>query len=403
MNLYINIFLLLGLAVASGEIFARIKQVPLIGQVLIGIIIGPSVLGIITYSSASSLMVISDVAVFFLMFISGLELDIKEVWKESASSIVIAITMFVIPYLIGYTVFFYVLKYPYIVSMFIALCLSMSALPVASMILHELDIYNTTLGTKIMSTSTFKDIISMFVLSIILMIYTYHSISINLVLDSILKIIIFLGVVILVYLLILYFKIIPSTIGKLLKKLKSREIVFALLLVTSLAISVFAQDMGMSFITGTFFSGLIITDESTGKKQYNDLLNILSPVTYGFFAPLFFAILGVEFILSGLIEDFLIFLIMIIIAIGAKILGGYLGSKVVKQDSYDSLMIGSVCTAGGVLELVVASIGYSSGIISGIVFSLLVANSIVTSILAPLIASAIKEKVHVIKNVKGAL
>jgi len=403
MNLYINIFLLLGLAVASGEIFARIKQVPLIGQVLIGIIIGPSVLGIITYSSASSLMVISDIAVFFLMFISGLELDIKEVWKESASSIVIAITMFVIPYLIGYTVFFYVLKYPYIVSMFIALCLSMSALPVASMILHELDIYNTTLGTKIMSTSTFKDIISMFVLSIILMIYTYHSISINLVLDSILKIIIFLGVVILVYLLILYFKIIPSTIGKLLKKLKSREIVFALLLVTSLAISVFAQDMGMSFITGTFFSGLIITDESTGKKQYNDLLNILSPVTYGFFAPLFFAILGVEFILSGLIEDFLIFLIMLIIAIGAKILGGYLGSKVVKQDSYDSLMIGSVCTAGGVLELVVASIGYSSGIISGIVFSLLVANSIVTSILAPLIASAIKEKVHVIKNVKGAL
>ena len=403
MNLYINIFLLLGLAVASGEIFARIKQVPLIGQVLIGIIIGPSVLGIITYSSASSLMVISDIAVFFLMFISGLELDIKEVWKESASSIVIAITMFVIPYLIGYTVFFYVLKYPYIVSMFIALCLSMSALPVASMILHELDIYNTTLGTKIMSTSTFKDIISMFVLSIILMIYTYHSISINLVLDSILKIIIFLGVVILVYLLILYFKIIPSTIGKLLKKLKSREIVFALLLVTSLAISVFAQDMGMSFITGTFFSGLIITDESTGKKQYNDLLNILSPVTYGFFAPLFFAILGVEFILSGLIEDFLIFLIMLIIAIGAKILGGYLGSKVVKQDSYDSLMIGSVCTAGGVLELVVASIGYSSGIISGIVFSLLVANSIVTSILAPLIASAIKEKVHIIKNVKGAL
>ncbi|MGC8581036.1 MAG: cation:proton antiporter [Thermoplasmata archaeon] len=403
MNLYINIFLLLGLAVAAGEIFARIKQVPLIGQVLIGIIIGPSVLGIITYSSAPSLMVISDIAVFFLMFIAGLELDIKEVWKESASSIVIAITMFVIPYIIGYTVFFYVLKYSYIVSMFIALCLAMSALPVASMILHELDIYNTTLGTKIMSTSTFKDIISMFVLSIILMIYTYHSISINLILDSILKIIIFLGVVILVYLLILYFKIIPLTIGKLLKKLKSREIIFALLLVTSLAISVFAQDMGMSFITGTFFSGLIITDESTGKKQYNDLLNILSPVTYGFFAPLFFAILGVEFILSGLIDDFLIFLIMIIIAIGAKILGGYIGSKAVKQNSYDSLMIGSVCTAGGVLELVVASIGYSSGIISDVVFSLLVANSILTSILAPIIAGAIKEKVHVIKNVKGAL
>jgi Kef-type K+ transport system membrane component KefB len=403
MNLYINIFLLLGLAVASGEIFARIKQVPLIGQVLIGIIIGPSVLGIITYSSAPSLMVISDIAVFFLMFIAGLELDIQEVWKESASSIVIAITMFVIPYIIGYVVFFYVLKYSYIVSMFIALCLSMSALPVASMILHELGIYNTTLGTKIMSTSTFKDIISMFVLSIILMIYTYHTISINLILDSILKIIIFLGVVILVYLLILYFKIIPLTIGKLLKKLKSREIIFALLLVTSLAISVFAQYMGMSFITGTFFSGLIITDESTGKKQYNDLLNILSPITYGFFAPLFFAILGVEFILYGLIEDFLIFIIMIIIAIGAKILGGYLGSKVVKQDSYDSLMIGSVCTAGGVLELVVASIGYSSGIISDVVFSLLVANSILTSILAPLIASAIKEKIHVIKNVKEAL
>jgi Na+:H+ antiporter len=156
------------------------------------------------------------------------------------------------------------------------------------------------------------------------------------------------------------------------------------LLITAIAISLIAQDIGLHFVIGTFFSGLVIYKGRIGQQNFNKVYGTISAITFGFFAPIFFALIGIEFNVQSLVNAIPLLSALLAVAVVTKIAAGYIGAKIVGFSREVSLAIGFLMNGRGMVELVIASIGFAAGVIDMTLFSIAVAIGLVTTILAPL-------------------
>lgn len=384
-QLFVSIVIILVAARVLGEIFQRFKQPPLVGELLAGVIIGPSILGLVVPST--DLQVLSNLAVFFLMFLAGLEMDPREIRRAGKSAIIISIVAFFVPLLSGTGVSM-LFGLTTIQSLFMGLLLSITAVPVSAMVLMQFGILNSKLGNTVMTAAVVNDILSLIVLSIILQISADDgSGQLNLgdLASSGIKIAAFLGGIFLFD--ILFRKTaswLPNRVEPFFQRLQTKEAAFGILLITTIAISLIAQDIGLHFVIGTFFSGLIVYKEMIGRQNFNRVYGIISAITFGFFAPIFFALIGIEFNVQSLLSAIPLFLALLGVAVATKIAAGYIGARIAKFDRDISLTIGFLMNGRGMIELVIASIGFTAGIIDATLFSIAVAIGLVTSIIAPI-------------------
>lgn len=384
-QLFVSIVIILVAARVLGEIFQRFKQPPLVGELLAGVIIGPSILGLVVPST--DLQVLSNLAVFFLMFLAGLEMDPREIRRAGKSAIIISIVAFFVPLLSGTGVSM-LFGLTTIQSLFMGLLLSITAVPVSAMVLMQFGILNSKLGNTVMTAAVVNDILSLIVLSIILQISADDgSGQLNLgdLASSGIKIAAFLGGIFLFD--ILFRKTaswLPNRVEPFFQRLQTKEAAFGILLITTIAISLIAQDIGLHFVIGTFFSGLIVYKEMIGRQNFNRVYGIISAITFGFFAPIFFALIGIEFNVQSLLSAIPLFLALLGVAVATKIAAGYIGARIAKFDRDISLTIGFLMNGRGMIELVIASIGFAAGIIDATLFSIAVAIGLVTSIIAPI-------------------
>src|SRR6185503_12517316 len=295
-QLFVSIIIILVAARILGEVFHRMKQPPLVGDLLAGVIVGPSLLGIVTQSA--DLQVLSNLAVFFLMFLAGLEMDPREIRKAGKSAMVISLIAFFVPMMAGTGVsqFFGLTT---VQSLFMGLLLSITAVPVSTIVLMQFGILNSKLGNTVITAAVINDILSLVVLSIVLQIAstpegTAATIDFIDIASSGAKIAAFLGGIFLFD--ILFRKSsgwLPGKAEPYFKKyLQTKEAAFGILLITTIAISLIAQEIGLHFIIGTFFSGLIVYKEMIGLQNFSRVYGIISAITFGFFAPIFFALIG---------------------------------------------------------------------------------------------------------------
>lgn len=384
-QLFVGIVIILVAARVLGEVFQRFKQPPLVGELLAGVIIGPSILGLVLPSP--DLQVLSNLAVFFLMFLAGLEMDPREIRRAGKAAIIISIVAFFVPLLSGTGVSM-LFGLTTVQSLFMGLLLSITAVPVSAMVLMQFGILNSRLGNTVMTAAVVNDIMSLIVLSIILQISAADgSGQLNLgdLASSGIKIAAFLAGIFLFD--ILFRKTaswLPHRVEPFFKRLQTKEAAFGVLLITTIAISLIAQDIGLHFVIGTFFSGLVVYKEMIGRQNFNRVYGIISAITFGFFAPIFFALIGIEFNVQSLLSAIPLFLALLGVAILTKIAAGYVGAKVAGFDQEISMTIGFLMNGRGMVELVIASIGFAAGIIDATLFSIAVAIGLITSIIAPI-------------------
>ena len=174
---FASLLLLLAVARFFGEIMERLKQPAMIGEILAGIMLGPSLLNII--HRTDELKVISELGVFLLIIIAGLEINIEGILKSmKGRNIVISLLAFFVPFLSGILVGqFYNLDE--MATIFIGLCIAITALPVSIRILMDYGKLNTSLGQKIISIAIFDDILALTILGIILDLSTVEPTFIN--------------------------------------------------------------------------------------------------------------------------------------------------------------------------------------------------------------------------------
>ncbi|MFA7274897.1 MAG: cation:proton antiporter [Crocinitomicaceae bacterium] len=385
---FTNLLILLVSARFLGELFERMKQPAMIGEILAGIILGPSLFNFI--HRTEDIKVISELGIFLLVILAGLEINIEDILKSlRGKNIVISILAFFLPILSGFAVgYFY--GQAVMTTAFIGLCVAITALPVSIRILMDLGKLNSEIGQKIISVAIFDDVLALTILGVLLNLQdTDMSIwSIAKVTSiSLLKLFVFITFLSLAYYFIRkvtnkgnYFEV---SLDKLLHFLKGKEPLFALFFAFVLLFSTITESLGFHFIIGAFFASMIISDSVIGKENLKTIEKTTSSLAMGFLAPIFFAGIGLEFNL-GSISNYGLMITIVLVSYLSKILGGYIGGSIAGLGGRKSLTIGVGLNARGIMELVIANIAYKAELITLEIFSILVIMGILTTITTPM-------------------
>lgn len=382
--------LLLILLVAAkifGELFERFKQPAMIGEILAGIIIGPSLLNI-TYRT-EEIKIISDLGIFLLVIIAGLEIDLEEIIKSfKGKNIIISIMAFFLPLISGFLVgYFYDLKT--MTALFIGLCVAITALPVSVRILMDLGKINSEVGQKIISVAIFDDVLALTILGVLLNIkdtdMSLGSIATVLAISS-LKLILFLVILLFAYKGIQKIakreNYLETKLNLFLEILKGKESLYSLFFVFILLFATMTETLGFHYIVGTFFAAMLITEKLVGKTHLDSFHKTTNSLAMGFLAPIFFAGIGLEFNFVS-IQNFGLLAAVLAVSYFSKIIGGYLGGRFAGLSKAVSTTMGIGLNARGIMELVIANIAYKSGLITLEIFSILVIMGVVTTLTTP--------------------
>lgn len=384
---FTNLLILLVTARIFGEIFERFKQPAMIGEIIAGIILGPSILNLI--HRTEEIKIISELGIFLLVIIAGLEINIDDILKSlKGRNIIISVMAFSVPILGGISVGYF-FNQDIMTKVFIGLCVAITALPVSIRILMDLGKINSEVGQKIISIAIFDDVLALSILGVLLNIKdTDMSVSsiIKAASVSLFKLVVFITLLSLAYLLIRKVlkkgDYIQESLDKLVSFLKGKEPLFALFFAFVLLFSTVTENLGLHFIVGAFFASMLISESLIGKENLKTIEKTTSNIAMGFLAPIFFAGIGLEFNIST-INNIGLLMAVIVVSYTSKIAGGYFGGTLAGLSSRVSFTLGVGLNARGIMELVIANIAYRNNLINTEVFSILVIMGVMTTLTTP--------------------
>ncbi len=382
------LLLLLVLSRVLGEIAARFGQPVMIGEILAGVILGPSVLNYVDYST--DIKAISQLGVLLLVFIAGMEMDLDALWDSvRGRGAWVSAAGFVIPLLCGILVGVG-FGLDQTRTIFIALCIAITALPVSVRILMDLGKLKTEVGQKIVSAAVANDVVSLLALGIILDVKGgsgtreafFKSMGLALA-----KALLFMAVVFIAARLVKRYPLgrffrPGAAIHRFLARLKGKETLFAVVLVFVIAFASFSEFLGLDFVIGAFFGSMLLSHQLLGRANFEEIEKTASNVTMGFLGPIFFAAIGLEFDARTLEHWSLVIAILVASFVG-KIFGGYLGGKLAGMRNDESWAVGAGLNGRGVMELVIANIALTNGFIGRGLFTILVLMAVVTTFATP--------------------
>ncbi len=391
---YLQLTLILALIITSakmaGYLSVRIGQPAVLGELLIGLILGPSVIDImdVAYFTDEHLVQVihqlAEIGVLLLMFMAGLELHIKDLLKSSKVSGLAGTLGVVFPLALGTGAgLFFSMGWDS--ALFLGLILAATSVSISAQTLMELKVLRTRVGMGLLGAAVFDDILVILGLSI------FSALMQNTAESSV------WGILLIFLRMIVYF-VVFSLIGWWLLPRLSRRInamhisqgLVAFAFVTVLLFGWFADILGnMAAITGAFLAGLWFSRTSLRDKIDNGI----STIAYGIFVPIFFVNIGLSANARDLtLENLLQMGVLTVIAIIGKVLGSGWGAKMGGLSKLESLQLGVGMISRGEVGLIAASLGVAGGFIKPAFFSAIVGVVILTTILTPILLRSIFKK-----------
>ena len=265
-----------------------------------------------------------------------------------------------------------------IFAMFIAVSMSISAIPVLAKILFDLNLIRRDLGQTILAAGMNDDIIGWILLSIVTGMASGHTLTISKFLNIVGSVVIFI--------------VISFTIGRWIAKKSldmvqdqfvSRDRLLTLVVILTFGWSAFSNYLNLEIAIGAFVMGIILGQL---PRLPMTVIEKLESMTLGIFAPVFFAVVGLKVNVRSLLDPELILIAFIVVsvAIAGKYVGTFAGARIIAgKDTWSALCFGAGLNARGAMEIIIATIGLKTGIISHEMFSIIVLMAIVTSLISP--------------------
>ena len=370
-----------------GEVVRRGGLPSLIGELLAGMLLGASVLNII--QPTSDLTTVSNISLFLVMFLTGLNLHTKDILAVGRKAVLLSLPGFILPFVAGTAgAAYYGLAYREALA--VGLTIAITAVPVNSIILMDLGIMKTKLGNTVLTAGVIDDQMSLVTLGIILQLPAGGGGTVDYlgVVLSIVTVLLFVGGVFLVdWMLRKNPGWMRAVVPRLKSAVRTREAGMALLLIFGIGVSLLAEQLGLHFIIGAYFAGLLL-NQAIGDESLAKSVGTLSGVTFGLFAPLLFAFIGIQLDPEAIANVYQLFLLLLAVGIVGKMIGGYLGARLGGFSHPDSKIIGSLMNSRGMVELVIASTVYEAGVISLTVYSVVVAIGIITTTMSAILSKA---------------
>lgn len=384
-KLLLSLLLILGSAWLIGYLFTRLRLPFMLGELLAGFLLGPPVLGLIQPSS--SLELLAELGIFFVMFFAGMEMDPKKLLENFWPSLGVAFGGFVLPFILGFGVT-RLFGGTIIQSLFVGLGISITAIAVQAMILQSMRINHTPLGHIIIGAAIVDDILSLLGLSVLLGLAKTGTINVASLGILLLKVSGFFAVTI-----GLGELVIPRIAGKLSDR-GAKGFTFAL--IVALFMAFLAEWAGLHLIIGAFLAGQFIRREIMDERIYEHIADRLYGVSYGFLVPVFFVSLSFYIKLEWTWSFGGFALALIVAAVIGKLVGCGLISMLFGNSKKEAAIIGFGMNGRGAVELVVASVvmemsremiaagTINEPLLTGSQFSALVLMAFGTTMMAPL-------------------
>ncbi|MCK9594914.1 MAG: cation:proton antiporter [Candidatus Omnitrophica bacterium] len=387
----VQIFILLGLARGLGELFNRFKQPALTAEILVGILLGPTILGRFfphlhqaifppDLLQSNMLQTVAWLGLLFFLMETGLKMDFSIAWRYRSEALTIALTDIIVPMTIAFTAS-YLLPAHYLVdpgqrvvfSLFMATAMTISAMPVTIRALNDLNLSKTDLGFLIMSALAVNEIIGWLIFTLILSFIT--SVNVDMVR------------IFLVFSVAVGFMIFCMTVGKNLvnrvitriKTLNMSEPGSSLTFICLLGFfcgAVF-QKIGINALMGFFVAGVMAGEARSLSVRTRQ---VISQMVYAIFVPLFFACIGLNVDFLKNFNLFLVFFVTVV-SISGKFLGAWLGVNFTGLPRTNRLSIAIAHTPGGSIEIVIALLALQYNLISPVMFVAIVCGAILSSII----------------------
>lgn len=374
----LNLLLVLLAAWLGGATATRLGYPSVLGELAVGILLGPPLLGLLDGSEA--LAVLADVGVLLMMLYIGMEIDPRELGKASKGGILAAFGGFVVPFGLGMWVVT-ATGGTLVAALFVGMAMGVTSLATKSRILVDLRILDTRIAHVMMAGALIADTLSLLVFAGILSLATAGSIDL-------------LGVAIIAGKALLFFVAAWAAgiyvLPPLYRWLRRRDITgrtfnATLVLLIALVFAEGAHLAGLHGILGAFLAGLVLREAIAERRLSHDLTGLVRDVSLGFLAPIFFVTAGFQVSFGVFGESLGLLLAVIVLATLGKIVGTTVFYLPTGHGWREGLVIGTGMNGRGAVEIVVAGIGLQMGIISQEIFSILVFMAIATTATVPVL------------------
>jgi len=357
-----------------GIIFKRIHLPQVVGALLAGLVLGPAVLGIV--GSDTIIATLAEVGVILLMFTAGLETNLKQLRLILKPALIIA-ALGASLQLAGGWALAHFFGFDMMASLFLGVALMSTSVSVTVQTLQEMGKIKSKTGTTILGAAIIDDIIGIIVLSLLMSSNSGDNGS-------------FLGGNALTLLKIALFFVFAWLGSKLINLIfehlikyhgyRQRLSIFSLAFCFFLAYA--AELLGIASITGAYFAGLALSS-SNAEKYIEERTHILS---YLLFSPIFFVSIGLNVVWEQFNAQAIVFgLLFLLLAIGTKLFGCFIGAKLNGYTKAESFQIGAGMIPRGEVSLIVLTKGLSRGVIASDIFSIIILVILVITLIAPLL------------------
>jgi len=385
--LLIQIVTIVLVARIFGWVFKKIGQPSVIGEIIAGIVLGPSFFGayfpelsgaLFPAASLGNLNLLAQIGLILFMFVIGMELDLKVIKNKASDAVVISHASIVIPFALGMFLSYFIYQEfapvgtPFLsFSLFLGIAMSITAFPVLARIVQERGIHKTRLGTMVLTAAAADDITAWCMLAIVIAIVKAGS---------------FMSALYVIGLAVLYVLVMLKIVRPFLHRIgqlnknkdhldKSTVAIFLLTLVLS---SYATEVIGIHALFGAFMTGAIMPDSARFRHIFVEKVEDVAVVL---FLPLFFVYTGLRTEI-GLLNDISLWKttgLIILVAVVGKFVGSALASKFVGLSWKSSLTIGALMNTRGLMELVVLNIGFELGVLTPEVFAMMVIMALFTT------------------------
>lgn len=362
--------LMLFLTLIVSHLFNRLNLPAVIGQLILGVVLGKGLLNIVKPSSEVQLF--ADIGVILLMFLAGLESDLKLLRKHLLPSLNVAMFGVILPVALtlGTALIFGInLKE----SIFISVVFAATSVSISVEVLKSLNYLSSTSGTVILGAAVADDIIAISILSIMSGTLTGNF--------SIQKILMLLGLWIVfgVIVFVCHKWIIPDLM-KLADNIQATHASTIFALVICFAMAYIAEEVQLDSVLGAFVAGIAVSNSKDYDSKINRNIEIIG---YSVFIPIFFISIGLNLEFASFIHDFWLIVLFTLTGVIGKLFGAGFGAKISGFDLKDSYVIGSGMISRGEMALIVAQVGYSVKLLSEEYYSSVIISIILITIIAP--------------------
>jgi Kef-type K+ transport system membrane component KefB len=411
--LLVQIITIILVARFFGWVCKKIGQPSVVGEIIAGILLGPSLLGmfypefsgiLFPKESLGNLQFLSQIGLILFMFVIGMELDLKALRNKAHDAVVISHASIIIPFALGMGLAFYIYKSfaPAGIDftsfgLFLGISMSITAFPVLARIVQERNIHKTKLGTIVITCAAADDVTAWCILAAVIAIVKAGSFASSLYV---------IGLALMYVLLML--KVVRPFLKRVADINRTKESlnkpIVAIFFLTLLISAYVSELIGIHALFGAFMAGAIMPENAKFRSVFIEKVEDVSVILL---LPLFFVFTGLRTQI-GLINDIHLWKItgvIIIVAVAGKFLGSALASKFVGHNWKDSLSIGALMNTRGLMELVVLNIGYDLGVLSTEIFTMMVIMALVTTFMTgpalDLINYLFKTKTHFVPETIG--